>query len=198
MKETIEIFKKNHGYAYLKTLKKTGVHTDRVRTLVEKGIIERVKPGLYKLADMPAVAEQGMIDICMAMPRAVVCLHSALSYYDFTTTVPSFVMIALPRGSKPAKVTYPPFKVFHFAEKNYQPGIEEVETESGIFRIYNPEKTLVDCFRYRNRLGEDVALEGLQNYLKSRKAKLSKLTGMAKEGRMFNVIKPYIEATIAV
>jgi predicted transcriptional regulator of viral defense system len=197
MQRIIDLFEKNQGYAQLKTLKQAGIHTDKIRELLNGGIIERVKPGLYKLVDMPVVAEQSMIDLCMAMPLAVVCLHSALSYYELTTTVPSFVMIALPRGSKPTKIAYPPFKVYHFSERNYEPGVEKKDTEQGRFRIYNREKTIVDCFRYRKRLGEDVALEGLRNYLSARGANINTLVSYARKGRMDNVMRPYIEASLA-
>jgi predicted transcriptional regulator of viral defense system len=160
-------------------------------------VIEKVKPGLYKLTDMPIISEQSMIDINMAMPRSVICLHSALSYYELTTTVPSVIMVALTRGNKPVKILYPPIKVFYFSHNNFVIGIEEKNTEYGTFRIYDVEKTIVDCFRYRKRLGEDIALEGLKNYLSKPNFKMNKILDYAKEGRMYNVIKPYIEAFIS-
>ena len=88
MDKFLKLFKNQYGYAYLKDLKNEGIHTDKVRKLVQQGVIEKVKSGLYKLVDMPMLANQGMIDICMAMPKAVICLHSALSYYELTTTAP--------------------------------------------------------------------------------------------------------------
>lgn len=194
--DVIQYFKKNYGYAYLKDLKKEGVHTDTVRRLLKDGIIEKVKPGVYKLADLPILSHQGMIDLCMAMPKAVVCLHSALSYYDLTTTLPSLVMVAIPRDSKPVKITYPPVDVFYFSIKNHQIGIDEIKGESGKFRIYNVEKTIIDCFRYRKKLGENTALEGLKNYLKRKNYNIHKLLEYAKIGRMTTVIKPYIEALL--
>jgi len=196
MEKVINIFKKQFGYAYLRDLKKQGVHTDTVRNLVQQGKIEKIKPGLYKLVDMPMLANQGMIDVYMSMPKAVVCLHSALSYYDLTTTIPDRVMVALPRQEKPSKIQYPPVQIFYYSEKNYQIGIKEVKTESGIFKIYEPEKTIVDCFRYRNKMGLDAATEGLKNYLKGKQKDLVKLIEFAKTGRMYKIMKPYIEAII--
>jgi predicted transcriptional regulator of viral defense system len=196
MEKVINIFRKHFGYAYLKDLKKQGVHTDTVRNLALQGKIEKIKPGLYKLVDMPMLANQGMIDVYMSMPRAVVCLHSALSYYDLTTTMPDRVMVALRRQEKPSKIQYPPVQVFYYSEKNYHTGIKEVKTESGNFKIYESEKTIVDCFRYRNKLGLDVATEGLKNYLKGKQKNLVKLTEYAKTGRMYKIMKPYMEAII--
>jgi len=102
-------------------------------------------------------------------------------------------MIALPQDSKPRKMTYPPIQVFNFAEKNYQAGIVIKKTATGSFRIYDVEKTLVDCFRYRRRLGEDVAVEGLRNYFKKGRPGIYKILSYAKESRMSNVMKPYLQ-----
>ncbi len=196
MNEALKQFRKHDGYAFLKELKQNNVHTSSIRRWLEEGVIEKVKPGLYKLSDMPVLAHQGMIDVCMAMPGAVVCLHSALAFYELTTTVPSSIMIALPRASKPVKLNYPPMQVFHFSEANYRTGIENVRAETGGFKIYSREKTIADCFRYRNKLGLDVAIEGLRNYLNSPGSDVNRLAEIAKSGRMYRVMKPYLEALL--
>lgn len=125
MNEILDIFKSHKGYAFLKILKQKGIHGDQIRKLLSDGIIEKLKPGLYKLVDMPISAHQGMIDVCLTMPRAVICLHTALSYYELTSTVPGIIMVALPRASKPVKIFYPPIHVFHFSDKYYFTGVEQ-------------------------------------------------------------------------
>ena len=100
-------------------------------------------------------------------------------------------------GGESARLLYPPVKVFYFSRTNYEAGVERVHTETGNFRIYGEEKTIVDCFRYRYRLGEDVAVEGLKNYLARKDADLNRLFSYAREGRMYRVIKPYVEALMA-
>ncbi len=197
MPNVIEIFNRHHGYAYLKDLKAQGIHTDTIRRLLAERKIEKIKPGVYRLTDAPMMAYQGFVDVCMAMPKAVICLHSALSYYELTTTVPAVVMVALPRGSKAPKLQYPPVKVFYFARSNYETGIKTIHTETGDFKIFEMEKTIVDCFRYRNRLGEDVAVEGLKNYLKKKDADLNRLFFYARKGRVYRIIKPYVEVLMA-
>lgn len=196
MTKIVTILKKNNGYASLQKLKEKGIHTDTIRDQLERGIIEKVKPGLYKLVDMPISADIGKIDVCAAMPMAVVCLHSALSYYDLTTTVPSEVMIALPRDVKPAKISYPPIRVFHFIDKIYAIGIKQIKTPSGNFKIYEIEKTIIDCFRFRNKLGQDVAMEGLKNYFSRSDFDLNKMIEYAEIGKIFSVMKPYMEAVL--
>jgi len=197
MQSVIKILKKHYGYTYLKDLKAQGIHTDTIRKLLAEGKIEKIKPGLYRLTDFPMIAHQGFVDVFMAMPKAVICLHSALSYYGLTTTVPAVVMVAVPREAKAPRLQYPPVKVFYFSRANYEAGIETIHTETGDFRIYGVEKTIVDCFRYRNRLGEYVAVEGLKNYLKRKNADLNRLVAYARKGRMYRVIKPYVEALMA-
>ncbi len=197
MNQIIEIFNKHYGYARLKDLKANFIHTDIIKKLIENNTIEKVKPGLYKLVNMPVTAEQGKIDIHMAMPQAVVCLHSALAWHELTTTVPSEIMIALPRGSKPAKLMYPPVDVYYFSSANYQAGIQLRKTEYGTFSIYDAEKSIVDSFRYRHKLGENVALESLKNYLSRSDFRINTLLEYARNGRMYNILKPYIEAYIS-
>ncbi len=197
MQDITEIFQKHYGYAYLKDLKAQGIHTDTIRKLLTERKIEKIKPGLYRLADFSMMTYQGFVDTCMAMTKAIVCLHSALSYYELTTTVPAVVMVALPRDAKEPRLRYPPVKVFYFSPSNYETGIERMHTETGDFRIYNVEKTIIDCFRYRNRLGEDLAVEGLKNYIHGKEAHLNRLFSYARQGRMYRIIKPYVEALMA-
>ncbi|MBN1466254.1 Abortive infection protein AbiEi [candidate division KSB1 bacterium] len=196
MNKTLDIFNDHFGYASLRDLKKAGVHTDTIRNLLDDHIIEKIKPGLYKLSDMPMVAHQGFIDVCLAMPKAVICLLSALDYYDLTTFIPSSVMAALPRGAKPTRIIYPPVQIYYFSGDNYSEYIEEIRESTGSFRIYSIEKTVVDCFRYRNKLGEDLAVEGLKNYLELKSKNIPKLYDCAQKGRMWNIIRPYITAVM--
>ena len=107
--QKIEMIFKNHDrYAYLRDLKDAGVHTDTIRENLRNGIIEKIKPSLFKWVDMPQCTEQSLISACLAMPQAIICLHSVLSYYELTTALPAEIMIALPFGFKPTKLFFPP------------------------------------------------------------------------------------------
>lgn len=197
MSDILEIFKNQHGYATMKELKAKGVHTYTIQRLLSAGTIEKIKPGLYKLTELPVISEQGMIDVCMAMPNAVICLHSALSYYELTTTLPAKIMVALPRGRKATTLYYPPIQIFHFSSQVYQAGIKQVEARTGNFKIYDPEKTVVDCYRFRLKIGEDVALEGLRNYLQNKHFNIPRLLEYARLARITTIIQPYIKAFIS-
>jgi predicted transcriptional regulator of viral defense system len=187
-----------HGYVRRSTLDKYRIQARALKTLVAEGTAHKVKPGLYKLASSgkTAGAWEDFVDVCTAMPSAVICLYSALSYYDLTTFNPPQVAIALPRNVTPARMSFPPVKAFRFSERFYSPGVERVRAGMGHFRIYSPEKTICDCFRLRRSLGEDLALEALKAYVQSHGFDSAKLNEMAAVCRVTSVIKPYLRALL--
>ena len=192
-RKALKLFRVNKGYARMQSLKAASIHTSVVRSLMEQGKIEKVKSGLYRLADLPLDPNQGLIEACLAMPKAVVCLHSALSYYELSTEMPPSIMIALPRNAKPKNLLHPPLRVFYFSGTHYQEGIESISTRGGIIRIYCREKSIMDAFRFRNRLGLDVALEALREYMRRYPGDLGKLVNWSKTSRLLSVLRPYLE-----
>ena len=198
MKEIIMFFQKNKGYARMKDLKQAGFHTRRIREMLDEGKIEKIKPGLYRLSNIYSIGEysQSFIDLCNAMPKVIICLISALEFHQLTTINPSKVYVALPNSDKQTKIKFPPVEVFFFRNRFYNLGIEEKTTKTGSFKIYNAEKTICDMFRYRNKLGEDLALEGLKNYLKRKDADLIKLQNYAIKCQVKSVMSPYLKAMV--
>lgn len=188
-----------HGYVRGSTLGKYHIQARTLRSLVAEGTAHKVKPGLYKLTSSGATAGawENFVDVCTAMPSAVICLYSALNYYDLTTFNPPRVAIALPRNMTPARMSFPPIKAFRFSERFYSPGIEHIREGTGHFRIYSPEKTICDCFRLRGSLGEDLALEALKAYVQSHRFDSARLDEMATVCRVTSVIKPYLRALLA-
>lgn len=169
MNEIIKIFEKNKGYARMVELKKANIHTRRIANAVELGIIEKIKPGLYKLVNYEHDEHESFVEVCHANKRAVICMLSAASYYELTTFNPSEIYVAVPNNTDKFVLSYPPIKVYYFADSYYSPGIETLKTKSGIVRIYNKEKTIGDLFRYINKIGEDIAFEALKEYLRNRR-----------------------------
>jgi predicted transcriptional regulator of viral defense system len=169
MNEIIKIFEKNKGYARMVELKKANIHTRRIANAVELGIIEKIKPGLYKLINYEHDEHESFVEVCHANKRAVICMLSAASYYELTTFNPSEIYVAVPNNTDKFVLTYPPIKVYYFADSYYSQGIETLKTKSGIVRIYNKEKTIGDLFRYINKIGEDIAFEALKEYLRNRR-----------------------------
>jgi predicted transcriptional regulator of viral defense system len=198
MSEIIIFFKKNKGYARMKELKLAGFHTRKIKQLLDEGKVEKITAGLYRLAEVCSEGSysQGFIDVCNSMSKGVICLLSALDYHQLSTINPSKVYVALPNKEKRSKIEYPPVEVFYFRDRFYDCGIEEIVTKTGTFKIYDAEKTLCDIFRYRNKLGDDLALEGLKNYLKRKDADLIKLQDYAVKCRVKSILFPYLKAMV--
>ncbi|MCF7813759.1 MAG: type IV toxin-antitoxin system AbiEi family antitoxin domain-containing protein [Candidatus Cloacimonetes bacterium] len=196
MEKLKQIFEANHGYARMKELKNQGIHTRKIAQAVENRIVEKVKPGLYKLVDYPWDENSSFIGISQAKDSAVICLTSAIAYYELSTINPSVISVAVPMNTDKFKLEYPPIKVYYFSESLYNLGIDEVQVVSGNFKIYNAEKTICDLFRYRNKLGEDIALEGLKNYLGKESANINKLWDYAIRCKVKTILHPYIKAMV--
>jgi predicted transcriptional regulator of viral defense system len=197
MEKIIEYFKKN-GYARMKELKKVSIPTRDISRLLKQDIIHKIKPGLYRLNDIPDFngISSSIIDICQAIPKGVICLISALDFYDLTTFNPFEIYVAVPQGDKIHKIIYPPVKGYYFSRNLYESGIQVFNTPYGPVKIYNREKTICDMFRYRNKLGEDLALEGLKNYLELSGSSINKLRKYAKICHVDSIIYPYLKALV--
>jgi predicted transcriptional regulator of viral defense system len=181
----------------MKELKEQSFQVRDIAELVKRGTIEKIKPGLYRLADLTdGKISRSFLDICKAMPKSVICLASSLSYYELTTFNPTEVYIAIPNKAKYALTEYPPVRVYYFSDKFYKHGIEMVGTPQGAVRIYGMEKTICDMFRYRKKLGEDMALEALRNYLQRKDADIPKLEQFANICEVKTVIIPYLKALV--
>lgn len=197
MKEIIKYIKE-HGYVRMKELKEAGFHTRNISALLKNGEIEKVKPGLYKVPNYEGYNYQtSFLDVVKGVPKGIICLMSAVSYYELSTVNPTEVYIAIPLAEKPPKIEYPPIRVFYWPERNYNLGIEEIKTKNGIIKIYDKEKTICDLFRYRDKLGEDIAFEALKNYLQLKTFNLNKLREYSEKMRIKTIISPYIKAILA-
>ena len=192
----IRFMQKHRGYARTTDLMDAGISFREIKTSLQTGEIEQVKRGLYRLQDKDRTPLRDLVDICKAIPQAIVCLYSALSHYGLTTFMPTEIMIAVPQGYHPPKISYPPLCVFHFSKDQYEAGIEVVQAREGSYRIYSPEKSVCDAFRFRQKLGDDTAKEALFAYLDKKEKNLKKLLDSAEVCRMSKVMKPYIEARI--
>lgn len=192
--KAIEIFKKNNNLLRTQQAIKSGIAPRTIYELVEKGDLIRVTRGLFQLASAEPFSFPDIVPVFLKIPKAVLCMVSALSYYGLTTQIPHQIDIALPRKAEKPRLEYPPLRIYWLSQKTYLAGIVEEETDSIRFKIYNREKTISDCFKFRNRIGLDVAIEALQLYLKTPERDIPSLLYYAKINRVENLIKPYIQA----
>jgi len=136
-----KIFSTQNVFARTKYILAAVIHRRYIRRMIYKGKIIRVKRGFYRLAEMPLIANQGFIDLARAVPKGVICLLSALSYYELTTFNPSIISMAICRGSREPRIEYPPVEFYHFSKKQFEAGINEIKIKGHKIRIYCPEKT---------------------------------------------------------
>ena len=162
--------------------------------LTEAGLLERVSRGLYRLPSHPGSEHEGLATIAAKVPQAVFCLLTALQFHELTTQLPRQVWIAMPRGSHVPRVDYPPIKMVQMTGAVYTAGIEEHLRDGVTLRVYSAAKTVADCFKHRNKIGLDVALEALKDARAERMASADDLWRYAKVCRVANVMRPYLEA----
>jgi len=196
MDAIIKYLRDHKGYARMKDMKASGFQTREIRKLVDKGQLVKVKAGLYRLSDIRQGEATGLVEICLAMPKAVICLTSALAFHELTTFVPTAISFAIPMSDKPIDLSYPPNEPYFFSPNQYKAGTEAHETNAGRIRVYGSEKTVCDLFRFRNKLGEDIALEGLKAYLKRRDRDLNRLMKFAEVCRVKRIVSQYVKAIV--
>ena len=157
-------------------------------------MIEPVSRGLYRLAALPPIENPDLVAAATRFPNAVICLISALDWHGITTQIPHQVHLAVERDARLPVLDYPPVAGYRFSGQAFSAGIEQVEVDGMSLHVYDPEKTLADCFKFRNRIGMDVVLEALELY-RTRKTFLpGKLMEYARICRVANVMAPYLEA----
>jgi len=191
-----EIFRKHGGQLRMSEAIKHGITRYMLYSLRDKGIIERVSRGIYRLVELPPISNPDLVMVSMRFPNAVICLVSALAYHDITTQVPHVVSVAAPRDARMPSLAYPPLQAHRFSNEAYKSGIEEHLIDGVLVKVYNPEKTLADCFKFRNKIGMDVVLEALKLYRTRKKFDLGKLLKHARICRVEKVMRPYLEATL--
>jgi predicted transcriptional regulator of viral defense system len=161
-----------------------------------EGSLVKTGRGLYMAADMPETIHVGLAQAAKAVPRGVICLLSALRFHEIGTQNPHQIWLALDRRAARPRVTQPNIKVMRFTGKSLTEGIEEYLVAGVRVHIYNTSKTVADCFKYRNKIGLDVAIEALREAVRGRKCTADELWKFAKICRVSKVIRPYMEALL--
>lgn len=191
-----DVFNKRNGFARTKDILEAGIHRRDIKRLRDEEQIVRVKRGLYRLSEIPLISNQGFVDVASAVPDGVICLLSALSYYELTTFNPSAISMALHRGSRKPKIEYPPVEFYYFSTKQFEVGIDTITIDGHKVRIYSPEKTICDCIRYRNKLGFDVVKEGLTEHLKRKNRNLEKLLEYTEVCRVRPLLQEWLNVIV--
>lgn len=173
-----------------------GIHQRTLYAMRDSGVLERLDRGLYRLADLPPLSDPDLVTVARKIPQGVICLISALSFHELTTQIPHAVYVALKRGAEAPRLAYPPVRKFWFSGEAFTAGIEQHEIDGATVRVYSVEKTLADCFKYRNKIGMNTVLEALTFYRERKKPRLMELNQFARICRVEKIMRPYIEARL--
>ena len=186
---------KRSGVLRLRDVVARGIHPEYVRRLHKRGLLVRSGRGTYSAANADVTEKHTLVEACKRVPHAVVCLLSALSFHDLTTQSPKDIWLSIhPKARKPV-VDYPPLRIVRSSGAALTQGIERHNIEGAKVRVYNPAKTVADCFKYRNKIGVDVAIEALRDCRRQRKCTNDDLWHYAKICRVSKIMRPYLEAT---
>ncbi|MCL2330201.1 MAG: type IV toxin-antitoxin system AbiEi family antitoxin domain-containing protein [Phycisphaerae bacterium] len=196
LRQARQLFRRHGGILRTGEAVTAGIHPRTLYAMRESGEVEMLARGVYRLASMPPLADPDLATVAKRVPNAVACLISALSLHELTTQVPHEVHIAIRRSVGSPVLTYPPLRVYRFSDAAFEAGIETRKIADVSLRVYSAEKTLADCFKYRNRIGLDVALEALRVYRNRRKKNFQKVLEFARVCRVERVIRPYLEASV--
>jgi predicted transcriptional regulator of viral defense system len=174
-----------------------GIHPRTLYALRDQGELERIGRGLYRLSSAPPLTSPDWVAIAVRLPRAVICLISALAHHGLTTQVPHSIDIALPSHAQIPQMGSLPLRVFWFSKLAYSAGADIIKVDNVPIRIYSAEKTIADCFKYRNKVGLDIAIEALRAYReKFRRPNRAALIHYAQICRVERVMRPYLEAIL--
>lgn len=192
----INFLQGNGGIARFSVIVNAGFHPDLLSVLQHEGKIKKMCRGLYSLSDYEPGAHPDLVAISLQSPRGVVCLVSALSFHEATSKIPPHVDIAIPRGAHANRIKYPPVRFYRFALDAWGTGIEEHEIEGYRVRVYSLAKTIADCFKFRNKIGVDVAIGALKIAIMEKNISPNGIMRYAKICHVDNVIKPFLEALL--
>lgn len=187
-----------HGGGILRTNQaiEKGIHPRTLYAMRDADLLERLDRGLYRLTDLPPLSDPDLVTVANKIPKGVICLISALYFHDITTQIPHAVSIAVSRGTKPPRLDYPPIRLYWFSGEAFTTGGEIHRIDNTPIQVYSAEKTLADCFKYRNKIGMDTVLEALTLYRDQYKPKPRKLIEYAKVCRVEKVMRPYLNALL--
>ena len=190
------VFQKHGGLLRMTTAVNSGIHRNTLKRMLAEGDVQKIDRGLYQLVDAVPPTDFDLAAVGAKAPAGVICLISALSFHEITTQIPHVIWLAIRRNSEPPRIHYPPVRVFRFGDKTFSEGVEIHDVGPVKVRIYSREKTLADCFQYRNQVGLDTCLEAVKMYKEQRRYNVDAIMKYAKINRVAKIMRPYLEAIL--
>lgn len=196
VEQAIALFRQRHGILRTAEALTLGIHPRTLYALRDAGDLVQLSRGLYRLAELPPLVHPDLVIVARRVPEGVICLVSALAFHELTTQIPHAVDVAVQQGSQRPRLEYPPLRVFRFSGAAWREGIATHTLDGIPVRITNPAKSVADSFKYRRKLGLDIALEVLKGYCKHADFDVTTLLHYARVCRIEDVLKPYLEALL--
>jgi predicted transcriptional regulator of viral defense system len=192
----IAVFKLHGGILRTAQALRAGIHPSTLYAMRDVGTLEVVSRGVFRLAGSEPLGNPDLVTVATRVPNGVICLISALAFHQITTQIPHEVHVALQRGAKLPRLEYPPIKFYWFRDQAFTAGVDTQKIDGVDIRIYSPEKTLADCFKFRNKIGLDTAVEAVRFYRERRTVNVDALMRYAAICRVEKVMRPYLEAIL--
>jgi len=193
-----DTFRKHGGIMRTSEALAAGINAWTLYAMRDRGEIEALSRGVYRLGTVDLISKPDIVSVLKRVPSGVICLISALQLHDITLQIPHSVYLAVEfsHSRRDPSIDHPPTKIFRFTPAAFNPGQETMTIDGFKIKVYSPEKTIADCFKHRNKIGLDVALEALKMYRERKKVRVDKLLEYARVCRVEKVMKPYLEAIL--
>lgn len=192
----IQYLKQKGGMASFSELDKAGFNKALIKASLMNNNIQKLDRGLYSLSEGMSFSNPDLVAISIKIPKGTVCLLSALAFHESTNEIPKYVDVAIPRGTHESRVNYPPVRFYRFAPETWKAGVEKHEIDGHVVKIYSLAKTVADCFKFRNRIGMNIAREALKIAITEKHVKPKEIMGFAKICRVDRIVKPILETMI--
>lgn len=189
----IDIFRRAGGILTYLEAENFGIHPETLSRMTKRGELIKLSRGLYALDESQYIGNPDLLIVAKKIKRAVICLTSALSFHQIGTQIPKSVEIALPTNAEMPILDFPPITIYWFGRDSYNAGKEEIKVDNIEVSVYSIEKTIADCFKYRNKIGIDVGIEALKEAHSAKKINIGKLLEFSKINRITKTIFPYLE-----
>ena len=192
--KVVQVFRRAGGVLRTAQALRAGVHRRDLYALRDAGVLASLSRGVYRLAELSPLSDPDLVTVAIRVPKAVIALVSALHVHGLTTEIPHQVSIALPRGTARPRLDWPPIRVYRMSGVMFTSGIETLERDGVSVRVYDAAKTVADCFKFRNRIGIEVGIEGLRTGLAERKFTAAQILRAARLCRVDSIVGPYLAA----
>lgn len=189
----LDYLKNVDGFASYAEISKAGFDKSLIKACLNSKLIKRIDRGIYALPEGSSFSNPDFILVSIKVPRGVICLLSALAFYEATNEIPKYIDMAIPRGAGRKSIKHPPVRFYSFEPKAWVEGIEYIETKGHIIKIYCLARTVADCFKFRNKIGMDVARAALKVALCEKNISPKEIMHYAKINRVERIVKPLLE-----